>query len=174
MPTANEGAFQAHGLLRKLMSAIPARRGGSALALYGAGLTVVRHRPRHLREAIMFKITLIAAATVLVLAGCARTREVIVTTPQPAPAQPVIVQQAPAQPTIVVDVAPPPPQSESVPPTPYSGAAWIPGYWNYANGQHTWVPGRWERPREGHVWIPARWENVNGRWHLMGGAWVRQ
>jgi hypothetical protein len=119
--------------------------------------------------------TLVAAGALaaVALAGCvSRTVErEVVTTPAPAPA---VVQTAPAAPVVVATVAPPPAQAETVPPAPSADAVWIPGYWNWSNGQYVWVPGRYEAGRVGYRWIPQRWENVNGQWQMTGGSWVRQ
>ena len=73
----------------------------------------------------------------------------------------------------VVDVAPPSPYVEVVPVIPFAGALWIGGYWGWFGGRHQWVPGRWERPRAGFAWQPHAWVQINGRWHLHGGGWVR-
>lgn len=124
--------------------------------------------------------TLVAAGALaaVALAGCvSRTVERETVTMPPAT---TVVQTAPASsttgmaPVVVATVAPPPPQSESIPAAPAPDAVWIPGYWNWSNGQYTWVPGRYEAGRVGYRWVPQRWENVNGQWHMTGGAWVRQ
>jgi hypothetical protein len=73
-----------------------------------------------------------------------------------------------------VDVAPPAPRVEAQSPPPATGAVWVPGYWGWNNGQYDWVAGHWEQGRTGYAWIPYRWEQVNGRWQLNGGTWVRQ
>jgi hypothetical protein len=123
--------------------------------------------------------TLIAAATLAAvgLAGCvSRTIErETVTSPPPT----TVVQTAPSQttgsaPVVVASVAPPPPQQENIPPAPSADSTWIPGYWNWGNGQYSWVPGHYESGRVGYRWVPNRWENVNGQWQMTGGAWVRQ
>lgn len=119
--------------------------------------------------------TVVAAGALaaVALAGCvSRTVErQVVTAPQP----PTVVQTAPATaPVVVATTAPPAPQNETIPTAPSADATWIPGYWNWANGQYTWVPGRYESGRVGYRWVPQRWENVNGQWQMTGGAWVRQ
>jgi hypothetical protein len=123
--------------------------------------------------------TLIAAGALaaVALAGCV-TRTIereTVTAPPPT----TVIQTAPAPaatsaPVIVASVAPPAPQNETIPPAPSPDSTWIPGYWNWSNGQYVWVPGRYEAGRVGYRWVPQRWENVNGQWHMTSGAWVRQ
>jgi hypothetical protein len=117
-------------------------------------------------------VVAVGSLAALALAGCvSRTVERQVVTP----AQPTVVQTAPAPaPVVVATVAPPQPQNETIPPAPTADAVWVPGYWNWANGQYNWVPGRYETGRVGYTWVPQRWENVNGQWHMTGGAWVRQ
>lgn len=122
---------------------------------------------------IRIPLTLVAVSAV-VLSGCAsrttHTKEVVYT---PAPA-PTVVQSASVAPPIVVDTPPPPPRTEAPPPAPSAGAVWVPGYWSWNNGQYEWMSGHWEISQAGYSWVPHRWENVNGRWQLTGGAWVRQ
>ena len=43
---------------------------------------------------------------------------------------------------------PPPPRSETQPPRPSTHARWIPGYWQYAEGQFHWLAGMWDVPEE--------------------------
>ena len=122
--------------------------------------------------------TLVAAGAIgaVALAGCVtRTIERETVTSPPAT---TVVQTVPAatpsMPVVVAATAPPPPQNETIPAAPSPDAVWVPGYWNWANGQYTWVPGRYETGRVGYRWVPQRWENVNGQWQMTGGAWVRQ
>ena len=106
--------------------------------------------------------TLVAAGALaaVALAGCvSRTIErETVTTASPTT---TVVQTAPASsttgmsPVVVASVAPRPPQPETTPSAPSADATWIPGYWNWANGQYTWVPGRYEAGRVGYRWVPA-------------------
>ena len=87
-----------------------------------------------------------------------------------------VVYEAPAYgpPVAVVDVAPPPPYVEVVPPLPFDGAVWIGGYWGWSGGRHQWVGGHYERGRPGYGWRPHQWAQVNGRWQLHEGGWVRR
>ena len=122
------------------------------------------------------KLVVIGALATVALAGCVtRTIEKeTVMTPAPAPTT-TVVQTAPATaPAVVAGVAPPPAHTETIPPAPSADSVWVPGYWNWSNGQYTWVPGRYEAGRVGYRWVPQRWENINGQWHMTGGAWVRQ
>jgi hypothetical protein len=119
-----------------------------------------------------------AVASVLIVAGCARsthTREVVYT-PATAPAPTAVAPAAAAPPpaVIVVEKAPPPPRVETPPAPPSQGLVWVPGYWNWTNGQYEWVAGYWEPERVGYTWVPHKWEMVDGRWLLSGGTWVRQ
>ena len=123
------------------------------------------------------QLVALGALAAVALAGCvSRTtveREVVA-----APSQPTIQVTQPAAPAsapvVVATVAPPPPQNEPIPPAPSPDAVWIPGYWNWSNGQYMWTPGRYEAGRVGYRWVPQRWENVGGQWHMTGGAWVRE
>lgn len=80
--------------------------------------------------------------------------------PPPPPAQPVYVEQAPPEPIVEVRPA-----------TPFAGAIWIPGYWNWHGRHHQWVGGHWSAPREGHVWENGRWEREEHRYRWVPGRW---
>lgn len=43
---------------------------------------------------------------------------------------------------------PPPPRAETQPPRPSKHARWIPGYWQYAQGDFHWLAGMWDVPEE--------------------------
>ena len=74
---------------------------------------------------------------------------------------------------IELDSAPPPLQTEVIPPA-REGYTWIPGYWNYQNGQYTWVGGHYETAREGYVYVAPRYEQANGHWRMYAGGWGRR
>lgn len=59
-----------------------------------------------------------------------------------------------------VEVQSPPPalQVETMPTAP-SGQVWIPGYYDYKDGQYAWVAGHLEPQREGYVYVAPRYEN---------------
>ena len=44
-------------------------------------------------------------------------------------------------------------------PAPVAGQVWIPGYYDYKDGQYTWVSGHMEPQRDGYVYVPPRYEN---------------
>jgi hypothetical protein len=59
-----------------------------------------------------------------------------------------------------VEVQSPPPalQVETVQVAP-SGQVWIPGYYDYKDGQYVWMSGRLEPQREGYVYVAPRYDN---------------
>lgn len=59
----------------------------------------------------------------------------------------VEVQSAP--PALVVETTP----------APVSGQVWIPGYYDYKDGQYVWTKGHMEPQREGYVYVAPRYEN---------------
>jgi hypothetical protein len=73
----------------------------------------------------------------------------------------------------IVRVAPPAPIEEVVP-AARRGFVWAPGHYDYRGNQYSWVRGRWLRERPGHEWREARWVERDGRWHRVGGDWVRR
>jgi hypothetical protein len=79
----------------------------------------------------------------------------------------------PAPPPAAVEVASQPPADivEVRPATPFGGAVWLPGYWNWNGYHHVWVGGHWSAPRAGWVWEPHRWERGPGGWHMNHGHW---
>jgi hypothetical protein len=44
-------------------------------------------------------------------------------------------------------------------PAPVTGQVWIPGYYDYKDGQYTWVAGHMEPQREGYVYVAPKYEN---------------
>ena len=59
-----------------------------------------------------------------------------------------------------VEVQSPPPalQVETVP-APVAGQVWIPGYYDYKDGQYVWTSGRFEADRPGYVYVAPRYED---------------
>src|SRR5258708_6937286 len=76
-----------------------------------------------------------------------------------APPAPTVVYEPPPAPVqpVEVEVAPPAPIVEVRPAEPFTGAVWIPGYWQWNGAHHIWVGGRWSAPRAGWTWEPAHW-----------------
>ncbi len=71
----------------------------------------------------------------LLAAGCvSHSREVVVR------------EQVPSSTTVIETPTPPPPQVENPGPAPYSGAVWVPGFWEKRSGEWTWIGGHWEHP----------------------------
>jgi len=67
-----------------------------------------------------------------------------------------------------VEVQAPPPalQVETVP-APVTGQVWIPGSYEYRDGQYVWNAGRYEPERPGYVYLTPRYEDGKyyvGRW----------
>ena len=66
------------------------------------------------------------------------------------------------------EVQSPPPalQVETVP-APVTGQVWVPGYYDYRDGQYVWSAGRYEPDRPGYVYVAPRYEEGKyyvGRW----------
>jgi hypothetical protein len=59
-----------------------------------------------------------------------------------------------------VEVQAPPPvlQVETVP-APMSGQVWVPGYYDYRDGQYAWVSGHFEPERVGYVYVAPRYDH---------------
>jgi hypothetical protein len=74
---------------------------------------------------------------------------------------------------IIVTVEPPQPRVEVVPPAPYPGAVWSPGYYRWHHRRHVWVDGHYMRQRPGHSWHPHRWERDGRGWRMHRGGWHR-
>ncbi len=93
-----------------------------------------------------------------------------------APAPTVVYEPAPpvAQP-MVIESEPPPPIAEVRPVSPFGGAVWIPGYWEWHGHHHVWVGGHWSAPRAGFAWEPHRWvRDPGGHWRMEEGHWRRR
>jgi hypothetical protein len=54
---------------------------------------------------------------------------------------------------------PPPALVVETTPAPVSGQLWIPGYYDYKDGQYAWVSGHFEPQREGYVYVAPRYDN---------------
>lgn len=146
------------------------------------------------------RASLLAAASLLVLAGCATEprSHVLSAPPPPAPvATSNVVRMAPAttttqttqttqttadgtvvttrtQPvsTIVVTQAPPAQQAELILAQPTAAHAWIPGYWTWRDNQYQWLAGRWEVPPHTNAkWMAPRWQTENGAYRFYEGYW---
>ena len=59
-----------------------------------------------------------------------------------------------------VEVQSPPPalQVETVQVAP-AGQVWVPGYYDYKDGQYVWMSAHLEPQREGYVYVAPRYEN---------------
>lgn len=68
--------------------------------------------------------------------------------------------------------APPPPVAEQPGPTPYGGAAWIPGHQRWNGRRYVWVPGHYVHARRpGAVYVPGRWVQSRRGWAWRPGHW---
>jgi hypothetical protein len=87
-----------------------------------------------------------------------------------------MVPLASAERPVTVAVPPPAPVEERPSASPYPGAVWMSGYWDWRTdlGRHVWVAGRWTTPpRLGMVWMPPRWvDDGTGHWYRTAGQWV--
>ena len=67
---------------------------------------------------------------------------------------------------VVVQSPPPALQVETMP-APQSGMTWVPGYYDYKDGNYAWVPGRFEPSRAGYVYVAPTYKEgryYTGRW----------
>lgn len=63
----------------------------------------------------------------------------------------------------------PPPVYHEVLPAPRAGFVWVPGYWDGRRGRYHWVGGHWLRHRPGYYYGPVRWHHRGGRYYRAGG-----
>ena len=67
---------------------------------------------------------------------------------------------------IEVQTPPPAVQVETVP-APVAGQVWVPGHYDYKDGQYVWMSGHLEPERTGYVYVTPRYEDGKyyvGRW----------
>ncbi len=57
------------------------------------------------------------------------------------------------------------------PVSPYAGAIWIDGGWNYRGGRHVYSQGYWGRPRAGRSYQAGAWQQSPRGYHWRGGRW---
>jgi hypothetical protein len=55
--------------------------------------------------------------------------------------------------------SPPPALQVETTPAPMPGQVWIPGSYDYRDGQYVWVSGHFEPERSGYVYVAPRYEN---------------
>ena len=55
--------------------------------------------------------------------------------------------------------SPPPALVVETMPAPVTGQVWIPGYYDYKDGQYVWVRGHMEPQREGYVYVAPRYDD---------------
>jgi hypothetical protein len=106
---------------------------------------------------------LLLAGLPLALAGCVVERPVAYRPPAR-----VAVEAA-----VVIEEPPPPLPLYDLPPCPYDGYHWMPGFWAWGAAGYYWVPGTWVMPpRVGVLWTPGYWSFVaGGRYAFHEGYW---
>jgi hypothetical protein len=67
---------------------------------------------------------------------------------------------------------PPPPQQDILVAPQQPGQVWIPGRWEWINGQQQWIPGHWETPPQpGHIWVEPQFGRRGRGWWYRRGYW---
>jgi len=74
----------------------------------------------------------------------------------------------------VVVVDPPAPPEEVVPPIPYEGAVWAPGYYEWRGHRHVWIGGHYMHGRPGYTWRAHEWRREGRGWRMHRGGWERR
>jgi hypothetical protein len=57
------------------------------------------------------------------------------------------------------------------PASPYYGAVWIDGEWEWQNGRYTYIGGHWEKPHPGLVWVRGSWQSGPRGYAWHRGYW---
>ncbi|HSQ56019.1 MAG TPA: hypothetical protein VLM40_09750, partial [Gemmata sp.] len=72
-----------------------------------------------------------------------------------------------------VDLPEPPKSVENGPSTPSSSpdGIWVPGQWEYMNGQYAWRPGYWAYPNGNQVWQPGQYLANGSGYSYCPGYW---
>lgn len=66
---------------------------------------------------------------------------------------------------------PPDPVEEAVPPAPDANSFYVPGIWNYVEGQYRWRPGFWTGIQAGWVWSPDCYLWTPAGYVFVSGFW---
>jgi hypothetical protein len=65
-------------------------------------------------------------------------------------------------------------QDEVIPANDNDDLVWVPGWWDYEDGEWAWTEGDWEAvPFEDAVWQPGYWayDDDVDQWYWAGGYW---
>ena len=122
------------------------------------------------RRTLLFAMTLVAAASLApARAVFAENQE-----PPPLPAnqpEPGVRERSPRRPPPLKGQArPPQPRVEAGAQRPYF--VWIPGRWQWRDGNFEWIPGVWSEGKPGWRWRPGRWTPEHDAWEFSDGRWV--
>jgi len=66
---------------------------------------------------------------------------------------------------------PPAPQNEPPPPSPGANHFWVPGNWQYVEGEYRWKAGFWSEDRDDWVWTPDCYSWTPRGYVFMRGYW---
>jgi hypothetical protein len=73
---------------------------------------------------------------------------------------------------IDVGFGPPEARAEVSIESPGPGYYWVPGYYDWQDGNYIWVAGSWQRPEhDGDVWVAPRYERNGSRYRYYRGHW---
>jgi hypothetical protein len=72
-----------------------------------------------------------------------------------------------------IDLPEPPKSVENGPntPAPSPDSVWIPGTWEFRNGEYVWRPGYWAQPQGEMVWQPPQYLTTGSGFSCIPGYW---
>jgi hypothetical protein len=80
-------------------------------------------------------------------------------------------QDAPQQDVTYLPKPPDPPQVAAPGAPPSADTFYVPGHWEWRNGDYYWVAGFWSRVQPGYVWIPGHYRWTPGGYIYIAGYW---